>query len=278
MPEFPEVNIVINGLKKVILNQKISKITVFEQKMLRNATVVAFENFLLNETILDVVQKGKYIIYLLSNNKALISHLAMTGKYFYQNDVTKYKRNDHDHLIFELNQNNFLIYNDYRKFGFFYIKNQEELLTTLPLSKLGYMPFEALEHLDILFSKMTKIKKPIKTLLLDQSFLTGWGNIYADETLFQCKINPFEIANQITKEQLKEIIIEGNKIINDSISKGGSSVIDYTSLNAQKGTYQNYLKVYSRENLQCFNCKNLIKKEFLNGRGTFYCPFCQIKK
>lgn len=278
MPEFPEVNVVINGLKKVVLNQKINETIVFEQKMLRNSTLAEFQNFLLNESILDIVQKGKYIVFLLSNNKALISHLAMTGKYFYHNNVSKYIRQDHDHLIFALNQNNYLIYNDYRKFGFFYIKNQEQLLTTLPLSKLGYMPFDALEHLDILFTKICKIKKPIKTLLLDQSFLTGWGNIYADETLFECKINPFEIANQITKEQLKEIIIKGSQIINDSILKGGSSVIDYTSLNAQKGTYQNYLKVYSRENLHCFNCNNLIKKDFINGRGTFYCPFCQIKK
>ncbi|MGP1451266.1 MAG: DNA-formamidopyrimidine glycosylase [Metamycoplasmataceae bacterium] len=273
MPEMPEVNIVIKALKEVVLNKQILKVQIKENKMLRNSNPDEFNEFLNNESILNIDQLGKYIIFELSNHKYLISHLAMTGKYFFYKN--KYFPKIHDHIIFYLNDNDFLVFNDYRKFGFFYLKTKDTLKNTNPLNKLGFMPNEALKNIDFLFNKIQKIKKPIKTLILDQTFLLGWGNIYADETLYKCKISPFRPANSLTKQELINIISIGNEIMLDSISKGGSSVKTYTSLNNQKGSYQNYLKVYGKDGQKCFECNSIIIKTNLNGRGTNYCPNCQ---
>ncbi|MGV2393467.1 UNVERIFIED_CONTAM: hypothetical protein O8I53_11245 [Campylobacter lari] len=196
MPELPEVRTVTYQLNRRVTNTRIINIEVLHEKMLANATKDEFKNFLIGEKIIKIANLGKHIIFKLSNQKYLISHLRMTGKYF----SSKTNRNcEHDYVIFDLidEHNNLmnLYYNDYRKFGTFHIKTKELLLTTPPLNKLGKEPKE-INYLDL--AKETKNKKQnIKTFLLDQRYILGLGNIYANEVLFKSKINPHSLVKNI---------------------------------------------------------------------------------
>lgn len=274
MPEMPEVYTVKEQLKKIFINQTIKSFSILDSCFAKNFDYLKANELLKNEKILDIRNKGKYIFFILTNEKVLISHLGMTGKYYYNFTPLK-----HNWAIFTFANNDQLIYNDYRKFGTFHFSNLNDLNKLKVINKLGIEPKNVdLNSIDFLYQKMLKIKKPIKTLLLDQSFLLGIGNIYADETLFVCGIHPLTPANFLSKDQLKEIILNSRNIMNNSILQGGSSVNSYGSLNNKQGNYQNFLKMYNKQNLPCSRCNTIILKIFVNGRSSCFCPKCQKEK
>lgn len=274
MPELPEVTTVSKDLKSKVKDLKILDVKVLEAKLIKNASAEEFKNFLKNETILDVYNLAKHIVFKLSNNKYLLSHLRMTGKYF---TYYKYRpASKHDYVIFSLSDGSYLFYNDYRKFGAFFIKNEEELFTTNPLDKLAPTPDKV--DIDKLYEKLRHKTIAIKTLIMDQSFVSGIGNIYANEALFASKIYPATKANSLSKKQFAQLINNANDIMNESVKNGGSSIDSYTSVNGVKGNFQKFLKAHGHENEACINCGSKILKVFINQRGTYYCPKCQKEK
>ena len=172
MPELPEVRTVVKFLN-TLRNSQIKKIESYLPKMFSSELVKKVTN----QTINEVTSLGKYIIFHLDDYN-LISHLRMEGKYFYRD---YYEKTKHDHVIFTLDKG-YLYYNDTRKFGTFDLRSKEETFITPPLSNLGKEPFTITP--DELYSKLNKSNRAVKTLLLDQSIITGIGNIYADEILF----------------------------------------------------------------------------------------------
>lgn len=270
MPELPEVKTVVKDLNSEIKNLKIVDVKVNLEKMIKDVSISEFKNFLKNETIKEVENYGKHIIFKLTNNKNLLSHLRMTGKYFTSNK----NRNNlkHDHVIFKLDKK-VLYYNDSRKFGTFHIKKDSDLLNTNPLNKVGKEP----DKIDakVLF-KQTKNKTiPVKTFLLDQSYIAGLGNIYACEALYFAKIDPFRKVNSLKISELEEILKYSSKVMNKATELGGSSVDSYARLNGVSGGYQTHLKVYGKAGESCEVCKTKIKKEIINQRMTYFCPTCQ---
>ena len=119
--------------------------------------------------------------------------------------------------------------------------------------------------------------KNIKNFLLDQNFVSGIGNIYASEILYLSKIKPDKKAKNLTKKELKKILIDSKKVLSKAIDKGGSSIKDFRNISGSKGEYQNEFKVYQRAGLRCkrLNCKGTIKKKNISNRSTFFCNFCQ---
>ena len=172
MPELPEVETVRNGLKKKVLNKKITNCKILYNGIIAYPSTDIFIKQISNQTINDILRKGKFLIFEL-DDYYLISHLRMEGKYFIKEP--KDELNKHDHVIFTLNNKEELRYNDTRKFGKMHLVKKDELDKT-PISKLGLEPWDENLTKEYLKSKLNK-KKAIKTLLLDQSIITGIGNI-----------------------------------------------------------------------------------------------------
>ena len=180
----------------------------------------------------------------------------------------------HEHIIFEFD-NISLRYNDTRKFGRMMLIKKADLNNNKFMSKVGLEPFERDMTSNYLLSKFNKSNKPIKELLLDQSIMTGLGNIYVDEVLFSSKINPLTIGKNITKENALSIISSSRIILNEAIKNGGTTIRSYTSSLGVTGHYQDYLMVHKREGETCKICNTKIIKIRVGGRSTYYCPKCQ---
>ncbi|VEU59668.1 DNA-formamidopyrimidine glycosylase [Mesomycoplasma neurolyticum] len=271
MPELPEVVVVSRQLNKNITGKVINDVIVYNKKLIKEIDENSFKNKLIDKTILKVDNFGKFIVFHLTDNVIMLSHLRMEGKYFYY-DQPNFKMK-HDYIIFKFNDNSFLHYNDTRMFGTFHLRNKNSYKQIDPLNKLSLVPWKL--QIDDFYNKLQRKNQKIKTALLDQTLILGLGNIYADEVLFASKISPFKKANKITKIEAENLLKNSTKILKASIKLGGSSINSYTSLNKTVGEYQNFLKVHTKANQPCVECKNFILKTKINGRGTYYCDVCQ---
>ena len=183
--------------------------------------------------------------------------------------------NKHNHV--ELKFKNFkIVYNDPRRFGFFEIFVNENLLTKR-LSHLGPEPFSKKFDFKYVNFYLKKKEKNIKNFLIDQNFVSGIGNIYASEILYLSKINPMKKAKLLNKNEQKKIIVNSKKVLFEAIKKGGSTIRDFKNTLGFKGNFQSSFKVYQREGLICkrLRCKGIIKKKFVLKRSTFFCNTCQ---
>jgi formamidopyrimidine-DNA glycosylase len=271
MPELPEVETVKNTLKKQILGKRIQNIKVLYDGIIETDKN-EFKN-IINEEIIDIKRRGKFLIFVL-NNYYLVSHLRMEGKYFIKNNTMPIIK--HEHIIFDLGDCE-LRYHDTRKFGKMYLVKKDKLFTDTPLSKLGLEPWDNSLTCDYLKEKMNS-HLPVKTLLLDQSIITGIGNIYADEILFLSRINPLTKSKDLTDKNRKDIIANTIKVLDKAIEEGGTTIRSYTSEEGVTGLFQNNLCVHQREKEECRVCKTPIIKIKVGGRGTYYCPKCQKKR
>ena len=286
MPELPEIEIVRRSLFKLINNAKIIDIKI-KNKNLRYKISNTFVKQLINKKIIQISRKSKYLIFYFLG-KVLLIHLGMSGKLFLVRNKDKllfktsfyYNLNilkKHNHIFFLLNNGYTLIYNDVRRFGFFKIYNISEFSKIPFLKKLGYEPFDR-EFNSKYFKNFIKNKnKNIKNLLMDQTFVCGLGNIYVNEILFASKINPLKCCNNLSKKNIKSIILNSKKILKYSISKGGASIKDFISSEGKSGNFQQFFRVYAKENQHCsrYSCKGKIKKILIANRSSFYCDKCQ---
>lgn len=275
MPELPEVETVISILKKLVIGKEIKNVDVLIHKIVKNMDVKTFEKSLKKQTIHDIHRKGKYILFIL-DNYVLVSHLRMEGKYFF-------KRNDpvitkHDHVIFTFKDNTSLMYNDTRMFGTMDLLLKEELDNFVPITKLGPEPNTKEFNVKYLMKKRKRKSICIKNFLLDQTIISGLGNIYVDETLFCAQIHPNTSVINITEEDFKKIISCANKTIKKAIKAGGSSVKSFSVSEEIDPKFQNQLNVYFKHNTPCKRCKTTIEKIKVSGRGTHFCPVCQELK
>lgn len=271
MPELPEVETVRQTLKKIVLGKKIKNVIINYQRIIQNSDSDTFIKSLIGRTIIDINRLGKYMYFCFENKTYLISHLRMEGKYFIKDSSLEIDK--HEHIIFQFEDGSDLRYHDVRKFGTMELKNEDNLLTTHPLSDLGV---EA-NRLDgkYLFMKMNNKNQPLKTFLLDQSNVAGIGNIYADEICFKARLHPLLNVKKITLEECEKIAEASNEIINKAILAGGSTIRSYTSSLNVTGLFQLQLLVHTKKGEACCMCNNTIIKCVVGGRGTYLCPNCQ---
>lgn len=273
MPELPEVETVKNSLNDLIIGKVIKSVVVNYPRIIQNVNISEFIDSLVGEEIKEVKRVGKYLVFILSN-KIMLSHLRMEGKYFLKdnvNDATK-----HDHILFNFTDNTTLMYNDTRKFGVIYLFNTndfEYVKTIEPLSKLGIEPISGFLTTEYLKEKVGKLHKPVKEVLLDQTIISGLGNIYADEVLFMAKIHPEKESCTLTDLDYNNIIESSTIVLNKAIALGGTTIKSFMSSHAITGRFQNELLVHTKE--ECPVCKTKILKIRVGGRGTYFCPTCQ---
>ena len=275
MPELPEVETVKETLKRKVLNKTITDVIVRYDGIIESPSVINFTNKLKGQTIKDIKRLGKWLIFCL-NDYYLLSHLRMEGKYFLKDSSCEYTK--HEHVIFKFSCGTDLRYQDTRKFGKMLLVDKDKLNDARPIKELGLEPWDKNLDKDYLKNKYSSKRLPIKTVILDQSIITGIGNIYADEILFLSKINPLTKVNLLTDIDLDNIIINTKKVLDKAIEEGGTTIRSYTSDLGVTGRFQNSLYVHCRENEKCLVCDSTILKTRVGGRGTYYCPDCQKER
>ncbi len=271
MPEIAEVETVRNTLKKKILNKRIKEVEVYYEPTIESS-LKDFKNNLVGESFKDIKRRGKWLI-LETEKYYLLSHLRMEGKYFIKDKSEV--RDKHEHVIFVFDDNTTLRYADTRKFGRMRLILKDELEKTECIKKQGLEPGDKRLNAHYLQEKFRSKHIPIKTALLDQTIISGLGNIYANEVLFYAKINPLKPANSLSEEECQKIVLGSDEIIREAIKMGGTTIRSYTSSLGVTGRFQQNLKVHKKEGEECTVCKTKIENIKIGGRSTYYCPKCQ---
>ena len=315
MPELPEVETIRRGLQKQIVGKTIEKIVIRKPNLVKQSQA-SFRRELVGAIFSKIDRIGKLLIFTFQNkNKFLTIHLKMTGQLVYcdeknfvagghanskkeEEEFLKGKKQEFckpgrfTHIIFWLKDQHRgkasvlskLFFNDLRQFGALRVVNQEELREIK--NKYGIEPGRPNFTLTNFKKALQNRKTTIKALLLNQSIISGLGNIYVDESLFASKIHPQRIANTLTANEQKRLFNAIERIIKLAIKNNGTTFSDFVDSKGERGNFKQKLKVYGRKGQPCLrccrkrktNCPYLIQKIKVAGRGTYFCPACQKLK
>ena len=288
MPELPEVEVVKRSLINKAQNSIVKAIKINDGR-LRYKIDKSQIRKIIGLKIKKITRRSKYLLFYFNKSIVMLVHLGMTGKIFYFNRKnTKYKTSfyynideekdkKHDRVIFYLSNNQKLIYNDVRKFGFIKFLDKNQISKNIHFKKLGPEPLSKKFTLNYFRKYILGKNRVIKETLMDQKFVSGLGNIYANEILFFSKIKPIKKTKDLLDKDIKKIIKFTKKILSKAIKLGGSSIKDFSSGNGKKGKFQQHFNVYGRKGEKCYNktCNNNIIKIVIASRASFYCSKCQ---
>lgn len=274
MPELPEVEHVVRGLRRAVLGRRIVAVEVKLPRLLASPAPVTFKKKLKNARIETLNRRGKYILFELDSGDVLLVHLRMTGKFLAINpddDLPAYA-----HVIFHLDDERRLVYCDMRQFG------RLRLVSAAKLSRLPQIESLAPETLTDDFSfahffeTLARSSRSLKQLLLDQTRILGLGNIYASEALFLARVSPFKAAKTLSKARALVLHQAIRDTLQEAIAAGSTLRIDLTDGNSSYfEAPERFWRVYEREGEPCVNCATKIRRAVQGGRSTYYCPRCQ---
>jgi formamidopyrimidine-DNA glycosylase len=279
MPELPEVETIRRGLQEKIKDKQIKNIAINVAKIVKQPSLEEFITKIKGKKIKKIDRRGKYIIVHLGSEDKLIVHLGMTGLliYPYDNNIAKKEINPkHNHIIITFTDNSQLVFNDVRRFGKIYlVSNINEIKT---LSKLGVEPLEDYFTEEVFIQILNKKKNSkVKSFLMKQEFITGLGNIYANEVLYRSNIHPLRLISSLNQEEVKNLYQQIKLVLSEAIELRGSTVSDeaYRDTDNQKGNYAKKLQVYARKGKICIKCGYPIEVIRIEGRSSFFCSQCQ---
>ena len=273
MPELPEVQTTINGLKKKVLNRAFLDIWTDTPKLFKKPDFETFRKKIKNKKIINIKRRGKNIIFELSEGYFLLVHLKMTGHFLYDKYDEEDPMNSFIRVKFFLDNNKLLALSDLRKFAKIQLLTKEEIKKEL--KHLGIEPLSA----DFTFEKFKAIIKSkkgrIKQVLMDQKDIVGIGNIYADEILWRAKIHPEKKPADLSSEEVKRMYKAIKEILLKALKLGGTSTSDYRNIKGRKGFFERELKVYRKEGQRCPRCGSIIERKKIAQRSAHFCPVCQ---
>ncbi|MCM3741147.1 DNA-formamidopyrimidine glycosylase [Oceanobacillus luteolus] len=273
MPELPEVETIKRTLEQLVLNKTIEAVDVHWGKIIKAPDdVERFKQLLIGQTFRRLGRKGKFLLFYL-DDYVLVSHLRMEGKYRVLPVLTE--KDKHTHVIFTFTDGEALYYNDVRKFGTMHLYPIGEEMNRAPLKKLGPEPFDSAFTFDYFKQKLNKTERLIKAVLLDQTIVTGLGNIYVDETLFKARVHPMRRANTLSDEEIKRIREAAIITLKEAVELGGTTIRSYVNSQGEMGMFQQELYVYGQQTKACKDCGEEIIKLKVAGRGTHICAACQ---
>ncbi|MFA5697140.1 MAG: DNA-formamidopyrimidine glycosylase [Candidatus Izemoplasmatales bacterium] len=275
MPELPEVETIRATLKQAVVGKTIARVDVYYDKIIHGISSKDFQIKLVRQTIRNLDRYGKYLFFIL-DDYTLISHLRMEGKFFLKSDADPIDK--HEHIVFVFTDHTSMRYHDTRKFGTMELVPVGDERKSKSIISLGLEPFNDSFTIAYLQAKIKKSCRPIKSVLLDQTIVCGLGNIYVNEILWRCQINPEMKAFHLTNADWGCLIDASRLVLKQAIAAGGTTVRTYYSSLGVAGRFQNELKVHGKEGKPCAVCQTLIAKIKVGGRGTFYCPTCQKKR
>jgi formamidopyrimidine-DNA glycosylase len=265
MPELPEVETIKRELEKAVLGKRIAAVILNNPRVIKEPKTEEFVRQIKNNQIKNILRKGKLLILELSSGKSLAIHLKMTGQLIYPGNAQDAR------VSFKLSDGKFLDFRDRRLLGELRLIGDWKDLKFI--KELGPEPFDISvgQFKEMLAGKKTKIKP----LIMDQTFISGVGNLYAAEALFKARIHPERPASSLSEKEKESLFKEIKDTLSEAIKYKGSSVDQYVQLSGKPGDYVKYHKVYDRQGKPCLVCKTPIKRISLAGRGTYFCPKCQ---
>ncbi|WP_208434996.1 bifunctional DNA-formamidopyrimidine glycosylase/DNA-(apurinic or apyrimidinic site) lyase [Bartonella phoceensis] len=290
MPELPEVETVRRGLGPIVTGAKILSVTLNRQD-LRFPFPEAFSKRLTGRTIVELGRRAKYLLFHLSQNETILSHLGMSGSWRIKGNLLRETSSltekfvKHDHFFMDIQAKDGkayrLIYNDVRRFGFILLVDTNRLYEHSLLKKLGIEPMSHAFSRRYLQEAFVNKKISLKGALLDQSIVAGLGNIYVCEALWRSHLSPqrcaFTLAlkTERARESAESLVQNIRNVIAEAILSGGSSLRDYIHVDGSLGYFQHAFSVYGREGKGCLRCGTPIIRILQLGRSSFYCSQCQ---
>lgn len=273
MPELPEVETIKRDLIERVVSSAILDVRVFDGRVIRSCAASTFIKKCRGRTIVDCTRKGKAILFQFDNAAYLVIQPMMTGQLICAPHFGKTPREKATKITFRLSNGMDLNYNDQRLFGRLHCV--KDLRKVEFLNTIGPDPFEEAFKPDWLKSALAPHRGPIKTLLMNQQFVAGIGNIYASEILFKSRIAPKRAANSLNFKEITKLHQVTQNVLNEAIKFRGTSMLTYRDSFGREGSFIRRIKVYGRENEACRVCRSPITKVVMAGRSTFYCSSCQ---
>ncbi|MFQ6015015.1 MAG: bifunctional DNA-formamidopyrimidine glycosylase/DNA-(apurinic or apyrimidinic site) lyase [Anaerolineae bacterium] len=270
MPELPEVETIANDLRSALVGTSFSGVTVHWPNIIAQPAVTELWQRLVGQRITNVRRRGKYVVFELSKGDYLIIHLKMTGQLLVRPAEAEIER--YAHTIFDLDDGRQLRFADMRKFGRVYLVADPDSV----LGKLGPEPLADDFTLDHFAHLLARRSGRIKPLLLNQQFMAGIGNIYADETLFEARIHPLRQADTLSPVEIHRLYHAMRDVLRGAIRKRGTTFDGYyRDTEGKEGTNQESLRVFRRAGQPCPRCQSTLERTVVGGRGTYFCPRCQ---
>ncbi|MFA4998504.1 MAG: DNA-formamidopyrimidine glycosylase [Candidatus Paceibacterota bacterium] len=288
MPELPEVETTVRGLKSRVLNRTFVDVWTDFQKMIKKPDNFAeFKKGIIGRKIVNIKRRAKNILIGISGGKILLIHQKMTGHLL----VGRWKKtgnrwfplgkgplsdstNSFIHLVFWLDKD-MLALSDMRKFAKIELWDKKELENSEEFKKIGPEPLDKSFSFEKFKIALRDKKGKIKQVLMDPNVIAGIGNIYSDEILFRAKVHPLKRVPKLKENELKNIYREMKIVLPKAIKLGGESFSDFRKVDGSKGFFDKERKVYRREGENCPVCGNVIKRIKIGGRSAHFCPSCQ---
>lgn len=269
MPELPEVETTVRALRPLLVDRTITAVANDWPRHIALPTLDELRFRIHGRGIQAINRRAKYLVFTLDGDETLIIHLKMSGRLIVTNrDRPKDK---HVHTIFSLDNDKELRFWDMRKFGRVYLTREPQEV----LGKLGPEPLESTFTVEKFKERLHGRSRALKPLLLDQTFIAGVGNIYADESLFYAKIQPTRKADTLSKTEISQLHTSIQKALTLGIEREGASIELYVKPDGSKGDMQNAVMVFRRTGHPCYDCGTPIERIVLGGRSTHFCPHCQ---
>lgn len=271
MPELPEVETVVRDLRPLLCGKEITRVVNSGARM-RLPWKKEWSTLLQGQKVERLNRRGKWILIDLSKGECLIIHLGMTGQLCVFPGAEPLQ--DHTHLIFSLGNGAFqLRFRDVRRFGSAEVVASAQVEGFFLRKKIGPEPFGVDQSYWL--GRLMQSSRNLKAILLDQQILSGVGNIYADESLFDAGLHPERPGKSLTEKEALKLSKSIEKVLKKAIEKRGSTIRDYVGGSRLEGEFQDEFKVYGRDGEPCKRCKSLILRKVLAGRSSHFCPICQ---
>jgi formamidopyrimidine-DNA glycosylase len=267
MPELPEVETIKNELLPCVVGRTIKGVSLLWERMLRQPLPAEFHASISGQKITGLSRRGKYLIFQLGGDGCLIAHLKMSGSLLIGRDSPP----EYTRAIIHLDDGSNIFFRDPRKFGTLQLVKDSDIV----LCKLGPEPLSSGFTPETLYDSLKKRRAPIKAVLLEQGFIAGIGNMYADEALFVAGIHPLRPASSLFRTEVKRLHSAIRGVLLEAIGNKGASVSTYFRPNGAKGTAHSHFRVAHRGGKPCPACGTPINRITIRNRGSYFCPKCQ---
>lgn len=279
MPELPEVEVVRRDLDREVSGKRIKSVETHGARSIRrHKNAKEFIGRLTGTKITGVTRRGKYLLLRLDSGDVLVVHLGMSGQLLRAKSA-KEASPKHTHVVLTFTQGGQLRFIDPRTFGEMFVTNYDELESQVEeLAHLGLDPLEQQMSWERFGALIASRHTKLKTALMDQSFLSGIGNIYSDEILFEAGLRWDRMTDSLSSEEVRRLYRAMVEVLQEAVKHRGSSLADaqYVDLFGKPGGYQALHSVYAREGQACPRCRRPLVRQRVGSRSTFFCEACQV--
>lgn len=277
MPELPEVEIIRRDLEKDVVGRKIKDVQVKLPRIVRrHKNRKEFTGALTGTKITKVDRRGKYLLVHLDSDAVLVMHLGMSGRV--ERTSARKAVEKHTHVTIKLTSGGELRFIDMRQFGELFVSREDDLEGIKELGHIALDPLADSFTWQVFSEIVSNRHMKLKTLLMDQKFISGIGNVYSDEILWAAGLRQDRVSDSLTSQEVRRLYRAVQEVLQEGIRHGGVTLDDqtYKNLYGEPGEFQDYLKVYGQDGEPCRRCRTPVVRSRWGNRTTYSCPQCQV--